>query len=271
MWRLQIEKLRYNLWQYAERTSRRSLMRYRSMNAQRPTSVFTAFATWLLLSAMAMPAAATVISAFPVNFATPEQTTFNGAVATFEDDNPAAAPSDFTAIIDWGDGTMTAGTITSSSAAFDVLAQHTYADEGSFTVTVTIADVAPGTGTATATDTASVSEADVLSGSPMVFSAQAGVSFSGAVAAFTDSLTTNVAGDFTATINWGDATTSAGTITASGGSFTVSGTHTYAAPGTFSVQVTLTDDAPGTATAQATSTANVTPGTPVRLQDFDVR
>src|SRR5205807_1069643 len=78
-------------------------------------------------------AGATVITAFPVDFAVNEQSAFNGAVATFEDDNPDAAPADFTASIDWGDGSApTAGTIGSSSGAFVVLGQHTYADEGAF-------------------------------------------------------------------------------------------------------------------------------------------
>jgi len=207
------------------------------------------------------PAAASVITAFPVDFSVAEGTQFSGAVATFEDDNspgPTLTPADFNATIDWGDGSpTTAGMIGSSSAAFTVTGQHTYADEGSFTVTVTINDNPPGTGTATATDTATVSEADSLTGTPVTFSAAAGTPFTGTVANFSDTLTTNVPGDFTATIDWGDATTTAGTVTGGGGSFAVSGTHTYAGTGTFSVTVTLSDDAPGTATAMVTSTAHV--------------
>jgi hypothetical protein len=212
----------------------------------------------VLLLAAPGRAGATVITATPVDFSAAEASAFNGAVATFEDDNPAASPADFNASIDWGDGTSTtAGTIGSASAAFTVLGQHTYADEGTFTVTVTINDNPPGSGTATVTDTATVSESDSLSGSPVVFSAVAGTPFTGTVATFSDSDTANVAGDFTATINWGDATTTAGTVSGGSGSFQVTGTHTYAGPGTFSVVVTLSDDAPGTATAQVTSTAKV--------------
>ncbi|HVT59295.1 MAG TPA: hypothetical protein VHR45_12940 [Thermoanaerobaculia bacterium] len=223
----------------------------------------------LLLVAATGRAAATIITATPVDFTVAEGTAFNGAVATFEDDNGAATPADFTATIDWGDGSgTTAGTIGSSSAAFVVTGQHTYGDEGAFTVTVTISDVSPGTGTATATDTATVTEADALSGSPVVFSAPPGVSFTATVANFSDTLTSNVAGDFTATINWGDATTSAGTVSGGGGSFQVSGTHTYAGPGTFSVIVTLSDDPPGTATAQVTSTAKVASGLSVTAVNF---
>jgi hypothetical protein len=203
-------------------------------------------------------AGATVITTFPVDFTAAEGTAFNGAVATFEDDNSAATPADFTATIDWGDASpTTAGTIFASSAAFTVIGQHTYADEGSFTVTVTISDVSPGTGTATATDTATVTESDSLSGTGVSFAALAGTSFTTTVANFTDTFTGNVPGDFTATIDWGDATVSAGTVTGGGGAYSVSGTHTYAGSGTFSVTVTLSDDAPGTATAQVTSTAHV--------------
>jgi PKD repeat protein len=203
-------------------------------------------------------AGATTITAFPVDFSTAEGAAFNGAVATFEDDNAGATPADFTATIDWGDGSPTTmGTIASSSAAFTVLGQHTYADEGTFTVTVTIADVSPGTGTATATDTASVAESDSLSGTPVSFAALAGSSFTTTVANFTDTFTGNVPSDFTATIDWGDATTSAGTITGGGAAYSVSGTHTYAGSGTFTVTVTFSDDAPGTATAQVASTAHV--------------
>jgi len=203
-------------------------------------------------------AGATTITAFPVDFAVGEGAAFSGAVATFEDDNSAAMPSDFTATIDWGDATpTTAGMISASSAAFVVLGQHTYADEGSFTVTVTISDVSPGTGTATATDTASVTESDSLSGTPVSFAALAGTSFTTTVANFTDTFTGNAAGYFNATIEWGDSTTSAGVVTGGGGAYSVSGTHTYAGSGTFVVTVTLSDDSPGTATAMVTSTAHV--------------
>src|SRR5205085_1710755 len=51
--------------------------------------------------------------------------------------------------------------------------------------------------------------------------------------------------DFTATINWGDTTTSVGTIVSLGaGNYRVDApTHTYVEEGTFIVNVTLTHDA----------------------------
>ncbi|MFL6260147.1 MAG: hypothetical protein ACJ76Y_10590 [Thermoanaerobaculia bacterium] len=224
----------------------------------------------VLFVLLARPAGATVITASPVDFTAPEQSLFNGTVATFTDDDPAATPDSFVAIIDWGDGTSSSvGTITDSGGgSFVVTGQHTYDDEGTFAATVSIFDQEPGEGSASVTDTATITEADVLSGTPVTFPAPASVSFTTAVANFSDTLTSAVPGDFTATIDWGDATASAGTVSGGGGSFQVSGTHTYASPGNYPVVVTLSDDPPGTATAKVTSTAQVTAGLFVTAGDF---
>ena len=59
---------------------------------------------------------------------------FKGPVATFLDDNPTGPLSDFTALVDWGDGTpMTAGTISQPGGVgteFVVSGMHTYAASG---------------------------------------------------------------------------------------------------------------------------------------------
>src|SRR5262249_31128001 len=80
---------------------------------------------------------------------------------------------------------------------------------------------------------------------------------------FTDTDTVTTASDFVATIDWGDGTTSGGTVGGASGSFNVSGSHTYGynALGTHTVHVTLSDDAPGTATASLNSTVTVNAGT----------
>jgi hypothetical protein len=209
------------------------------------------------LSATAAPVSAT------------EGTAFSGRVATFSDTFTGNTAADFTATIDWGDGTTTAGTVSGGSGSFTVSGSHAYADEGTFTVTAVLTDDAPGT--ASATGTAAVADADVLSGTPLPVQATEGTAFSGAVATFSDTFTGNVAADFTATIDWGDGTTTAGTVSGSGASFTVSGSHTYADEGTFPVTTVLTDDAPGTASATATGTAavadaDVLSGTPLPVQ-----
>lgn len=104
----------------------------------------------------------------------------------------------------------------------------------------------------------SVALSDILSGTPVAFSAVVGSTFSGSIANFTDTNAASTSADFTASIDWGDGSGStAGAIAGGSGTFAVSGAHTYTAPGTFSVSVTLTQNAPGTATATVTSTATV--------------
>jgi len=191
-----------------------------------------------------------------LNIAAVAGTPFTATVATFTDSNAAATPTSFTATINWGDTTTSAGTITANGQLFSVTGTHTYAIAGSFTVTVKISDVAPGTGTATVTDTATV--ASPITASPVNFHAVAGSPFTGTVATFTDINAAATPASFTATINWGDATpVSAGTITVNGQVFSVTGSHTYATFGSFQATVTISDVPPGTGTATATDTATV--------------
>src|SRR5262245_15696845 len=82
----------------------------------------------------------------------------------------------------------------------------------------------------------------ITSTTPIPISATETQSFSGNVMSFT----ANDAGPFTATIDWGDLTTSAGVITPSGGGFDVSGTHTYGEDGTYTATVSITDTADNT-------------------------
>jgi hypothetical protein len=181
-------------------------------------------------------------------------------VATFTDTNRRDTASSFTATINWGDGTTTSGKVTGSNGAFTVTGGYTFADEGSFPLGVTVTDKANNT-SLPLSGTVAVAETDVLSARGLSFSAKAGQAFSGKVATFTDRNTSNVASDFSATINWGDGTATAGVITDSRGTISVSGTHTYASSGRDAVTVTLVDDAPGTATATAQSSATVAAGT----------
>jgi hypothetical protein len=191
----------------------------------------------------------------------------NTAVATFSDSNGGDTTASFSATINWGDGTTSAGTVTGGAGSFTVDGGHTYADEGNDTARVTLTHTAD-LSTSTVSGAVAVAEADALTPHPTSIAANAHQVFSGAVATFTDAFTGNVPSDFTSTINWGDGTTTGGTVSGSGGTFTVSGTHTYAASGNDTVTVTLADDAPGTATATAVSSATVSRGSAVAY-DFN--
>ena len=73
------------------------------------------------------------------------------------------------------------------------------------------------------------------------------------LASFTDS---DVADTHTASVDWGDGTTSTAAVTESGGSGTVSASHTYDNNGTNIVAVTVTDSFGSTQTVKFTLTVN---------------
>ncbi len=191
--------------------------------------------------------------------ATIEGTAVTTAVASFTDAVATDTAGAFTATIAWGDGTTSAGVVSGSNGAFSVNAPtgHIYAAEGSYAVSTTVTHTADATTLALA-GTVIATEADLFTGgAAAVIAATAGKAFSGTVATFADSYTANTASDLTATIVWGDGTTSTGTVTDASGAITVSGSHTYAAAGSDAVSVTLTDK-DGTASATAVGTATVT-------------
>ncbi len=185
----------------------------------------------------------------------PEGTTLGGTVATFTDGNPAAQAGDFTAAIDWGDGTSSPGSVSGANGSFTITGSHSYAgDEATYAVTVTVTDAADTDGglapapSATGTGSATLTEADQLAGSAATLAAVEGVPFGTQVAGFTSTYTGSPAGDFTATILWGDGTSSLGTIAGMAGRSTVSGSHVYIDEGTYSPSVFIADDGGGTAT-----------------------
>ena len=182
-------------------------------------------------------------------------------VATFTDGDTSDLASGFTATIDWGDGATATGTVTGSNGSFSVDGGHTYNDEGSAPVSVSITRTSDNVNT-TANGQVSVAEHDALTPQGTTIDTFTNQPLNNVVVAtFSDSDTATAAGDLPASINWGDGTTTTGSVSGSSGSFTVTGSHTYTAPGTDNVQVTLSDDAPGTASATANSTVNVSAGT----------
>ena len=190
----------------------------------------------------------------------------------FTDGDSTQTIADFTAAITWGDGatstaTSVGGGIVASGSGYDVVGSHIYAEPmsgGDFEV-----DVADADGHTTAHEgTVNVADAALTAGNatPQTTLVYAGrpTNSSHTLFTFNDANTLAVAGDFTATITWGDGTTSTGTVVADGsGAFSVTGPHTYGsaatiASGAFGVSVT---DSAGTSTSAtyASSFAVATP------------
>jgi hypothetical protein len=188
-----------------------------------------------------------------------EGTPFSGTVATFGVPDASATAGDFAATIDWGDGTpTTSGTITGSAGSFTVAGTHTYAEESPPAgVKVTITAAANAANTATATSTATVADAALTAGG---LSLVGGPTYAGPVATFTDANAGSTPADFTATVDWGDAHVTSGSVTGSAGSYSVNGTHTYATTGSFTIVIHVADDGGSTADAATTMVIFAAPG-----------
>lgn len=201
------------------------------------------------------------VTAGPAITASEGQVLTGVQVATFSDPGSPDAATNYAAIIDWGDGTTSTGTVSGSAGNFTVNADHTYADELNGTYTVTVSEVDANFTATPVTNSVTIGEGDSGSLNPATITPTEGTQFSGAVATFTDNYAGQVASDFSSSIDWGDGTTTTGTVSGpTGGPFTISGNHTYADEGTFTVLASFADDAPSTLTATITSTANVAEG-----------
>jgi microcystin-dependent protein len=195
---------------------------------------------------------------------------------TFTDADPNSQLGDFTATIAWGDGTTSAGTVSVNNGVYAVTASHTYLEEGSYTATTTIADV--GGATATVNGTAVVRDAQLVAQGSPILNGVEGSALTTTVATFSDANPNGTVADFTATIDWGDGTTSGGVIAENGGGFAVTGSHAYAVSGVYTAVVTIADE--GGSTAKVTDTADILPaaprittlvGTPLNGQTVELR
>jgi cyclophilin family peptidyl-prolyl cis-trans isomerase len=207
----------------------------------------------------------------------------NTTLGTLTDPTTSAVPADYQISINWGDGTpldTTSGkaTATGTAGQFTITGTHTYKEAGNFPIDVKIADVHTSTAggdnggaTAESTTTASVADAALSGATGGTISATAGTPLNNAVVAtFNDADPNAKAGDYTATINWGDGSPStSGTVqaTATTGQFQVLGSHTYATAGSFKPFVSITDvNTAGDATpATASATATATVSTPAQV------
>lgn len=183
-----------------------------------------------------------------------------GTVATFTDPDASATAAEYTATIDWGDGSTSAGVVTGPvGGLFNVDGSHVYQEEGSYSIKVIINDVDNPGNTASVASTANIGDAALTAACAAAPAVP--MSFSGPTAALTDANSFSTTADFTATITWGDGGTSTGTVSGPmGGPYAVSGSHTYGAPGPYTITTTINDDGGSSAVATCSVTVFATTG-----------
>jgi hypothetical protein len=157
------------------------------------------------------------------------------------------------ATINWGDGTPT-----SQSETGTFFGTHTYARAGLFDGSVTYNNDCV---SSTTTSPFDVKVQNGVFASGAAITPKAGSPFTGSVATFTDAMPGRVPSNFTAAINWGDGSSSAGTVTGSAGRFAVNGSHTYARPGSYPTTIAIADVGGASASTRGTANAAINPVT----------
>ncbi|HUB25249.1 MAG TPA: hypothetical protein VL992_07445 [Tepidisphaeraceae bacterium] len=204
----------------------------------------------------------------------------NVQLAVFNDANGPLPASFYSATINWGDGSpATTGLISIVNGQIAVSGSHTYDSDGTYHPTISLTDPL----------TSANATANVQVGSPVYVAADPitpvqDVTFNGPVATATDVFTNDTPSDVTASIDWGDGTTTTGTVLGTNGGFIIDGQHQYTALGLYTLTVSLTNSAGLTGTDSevidvesnalgeyTTSTPQVTAGVPfnnVQLATF---
>jgi hypothetical protein len=159
-------------------------------------------------------------------------------------DHPLTDLSGFTAKIDWGDGTgQSDGTVGLSVGGnyYAIEGSHTYAKAGNYPISVHIVAI-DGTSADSYVETAGVEDA-ALSARSNLIQANVGVQFTSALATLSDANQNSQSIDFTADIQWGDAspTDRAQVVAVGAGQYQLIGSHTYQTPGQYYAQITATD------------------------------
>jgi|GEM_PF-5105197 len=174
---------------------------------------------------------------------------FSGDVASFGVSGPGALPSDFTAIIQWGDGNVSPGTIKADgNGGFRVSGSNTFRQAGTIPVTVQVRGT--GGSSVTALRNVVVSAATLTDKSTSsTFNANQGYDTGTQVlATFTDSNPNAALSGFAVSVDWGGSLS--GTpwvgivpVSTSGGVSTwkVMGNAIYGAAGSHRVTVTIED------------------------------
>jgi hypothetical protein len=147
-----------------------------------------------------------------------------------------------TLVVNWGDGSAPQ-TFSFGAGALPFTLSHRYLDNpagqpsGSFAIAVQVTDSNGGQGSGTASVQVRNVAPTMGAITAPVAPVQVGTAIS-ASASFTDP---GILDTHTAVWNWGDSTTSAGTVTEASGSGSVTGSHGYTSDGVYTVTLTVTD------------------------------
>jgi hypothetical protein len=157
----------------------------------------------------------------------------------FTDQNPFAYDSQFTASIDWGDGTTSSSIRVSVNDGHGVFyGWHAYEEEGVYTAVLSLVD--RGGTTVSSSVTVTVDDGALgMSPGPELTVAE-GQAFSGKLADFGDENPHAASADFAATVDWGDGVISTGSVSG-GGTFAVQGDHSYQEAGWYPIKILVTD------------------------------
>ncbi|MEF8813562.1 MAG: PKD domain-containing protein [Halovenus sp.] len=156
--------------------------------------------------------------------------------------------------VDWGDGNVSEVEVESETGTARVELRHTYLDDGTYNVTATVQDANGGQDQETTSAT--------IENVPPTVTASGDEIAEGKIANVTANLTDpGIEDTHSATVDWGDGTTSDVSVDQGAGEGSVSASHEYGDNGTYPITVTVTDDDGGS--GEATTEVSVANRPPV--------
>jgi hypothetical protein len=178
----------------------------------------------------------------PMQLAAQEGTVFNSVIAGFTDSAATSRAGNFTAQIDWGDGTTSPGRVSFEELhIFTVVGRHAYS-VGTHTYSVQVSEVGHPAIHFTIPGSAVVTDAPLSAASAGPVQGVEGTPIAALLGTFRDGDATSLFSQFTATADWGDGSKSLATISVNpDGSFGVMGDHAYTAVGTYQIGIVIQD------------------------------
>ena len=165
-------------------------------------------------------------------------------VGTFTTPDQDALPEDFLVTITWGDGYSSEGIVEGGDGTFTIKADHNFDAAGTLTVSVDIWNIWGALPEVDVSTTATVADATLTMTGGFQLGALVNQSTSLTLAYFTVANLHAQPTDFTASIAWGDGSTSTATVSSAGaGLFAVTANHSYAEDGLETATITVTDAA----------------------------